>query len=156
MQVDDAYVARVRKALFAALLRSNAATLIMFAVLAVLMCVLAATGGDWLLAGVAVALAAMLPVFLRRSASRLTARTPRGTFVAFAVTADGTFHSSSVAGTRTVNPGFVGRVGLVGDCWLVSTPAGLVVVPHELLPDADAALLNRGATRGRAGRPATS
>ena len=145
MQVDDAYVIRVRRALFAALLRSNSATLVLIAGLAAVMCVLAATGGDWLLAGVSVALAGLLPVFLWRSASRLTARTPRGTLVAYAVTPDGTF---------TVNPGFVGRVGLVGDCWLVTTPAGVVVVPKELLPDADAALLSRHAAQvARPARP---
>ena len=154
MQVDDAYVIRVRRALSAALLRSNAATLVLFAGLAAVMCVLAATGGDWLLAGVSVALAGLLPVFLWRSATRLTARTPRGTLVAYAVTPDGTFHTSTVAGTLTVNPGFVGRVGLVGGCWLVTAPAGVVVVPKELLPDADAALLSRHAAQvARPARP---
>ncbi len=144
MQVDSAYLERIRRSLFAALLRGNRVTLVVFAALAVVMCVLAATGGEWFYAILGVVMAALLPLLLWRSSARPGARVPVGSFVAYAVTPDGTLHSSGAIGTTTVNPGFVARVSLARDCWLVSLTGGyLFVVPRELLPDADAALLVR-------------
>jgi len=150
MRVDAAYVTRIRGALFAALLRANLITLVAFTVLAVLMCVLAATGGDWFYAALGVVMAALLPFLLWRSASRTGRRLPPGSFVAYAVTPDGTLHHSSAIGTTTVNPGFVGRLAATRDCWLVALASGvLLVVPRELIPDADAALLVRHLSGGR-------
>lgn len=142
--MNPAYLARIRRALFAALLRSNMVTLVSFAVLAVIMCVLAASGGDWFYAVLSVIMAILLPFLLWRSSARSGARVPIGSYVAYAVTPDGTLHSSGAAGTTTVNPGFVARLSATPDCWLIGLAAGvLLVVPRELIPDADAALLGR-------------
>ena len=128
--------------MFGALLRANAVTLGALAVLAIGSGVFAGMGGDWTFVIVGLVLLALLPVLLWRAASRGAQRTPMGSYVAYAVTPDGTFHSSGVAGTSTVSPGYVARVGATPDCWLVSLASGmLMIVPRELFPDADAALL---------------
>nr|NLI50210.1 hypothetical protein [Propionibacterium sp.] len=144
MRVDSAYLERIRRALFAALLRGNRVTLAAFAALAVVMCVLAASGGDWFYAIFGVAMAGLLPLLLWRSSARPGARVPVGSFVAYAVTPDGTLHASGAQGTTTVNPGFVSRLAVTRDCWLIGLASGvLLVVPRELIPDADAALIVR-------------
>jgi len=105
---------------------------------------LAAADGDWSLPLIAGASLIVIPSLLWRAASRATLRTPAGSFVAYAVTPDGTYHASSAAGTTTVNPGYVDRVAATRDCWLISLASGtLAVVPRELIPDADAQLLVR-------------
>ncbi len=144
MRVDAAYLTRIRGALFAALLRANLITLVAFTALAVVLGVLAAGGGDWFYAVVGTVMAALLPFLLWTSASRTARRVPPGSFVAYAVTPDGTLHHSSAHGTITVNPGSVARLVRTRDCWLVGLATGvLLVVPRELIPDADAALLAR-------------
>jgi hypothetical protein len=101
-------------------------------------------GGDWTFVVVGLVLLAMLPLLLWRAASRGTQRTPMGTFVAYAVTPDGTLHTSGAAGSSTVSPGYIARVGATPDCWLIALASGmLLIVPRELIPDADASLLVR-------------
>lgn len=144
MLIDDAYARRVRGAMFGALLRANLLTLGLFALLALGAVGLALVDGDFTIAVFGVAMVSLAPLFLWRTASRSTLRTQLGTYVAYAVTPDGTLHVSTVAGTSTINPGFVSRVLPARDCLLLALFNGvLMVVPRELLPDADAALLAR-------------
>lgn len=139
MLVDQAYLDRVRRALFAALMRANTVALAGFGLLTAGMVWLAATNGDWTWAMIPVLLLGVLPFGLWRSAGAMGRRAPLGTYVAFAVTPDGTFHSSGASGTTTVNPGYVYRVSSSGDCWIVTLRSGLTIpVPRELLPEADA------------------
>lgn len=144
MQVDRAYADRVRRALLGALVRANALSFGVLVLLAAGTAALAAADGDWSLPLIAGASLIVIPSLLWRAASRATLRTPAGSFVAYAVTPDGTYHASSAAGTTTVNPGYVDRVAATRDCWLISLASGtLAVVPRELIPDADAQLLVR-------------
>jgi len=144
MQVDRAYTDRVRRALLGALLRANALSFGVLVLLGAGTAALAVTDGEWTFPLVAAAALMVVPALLWRAASRMTLRTPAGSFVAYAVTPDGTFHASTAAGTSTVSPGYVDRVAATRDCWLIALASGtLTIVPRELIPDADAQLLVR-------------
>ncbi len=144
MRVDGPYLARVRRAMYFYLLRANAVALIFFALLTVGVVAFAASDGDWTWALLALVMLAAIPLTLWRAATLQVRRLPAGTYVAYAVTPDGTFHVSNAGGTTTVNPGFVAKLAATADCWLVALYSGLVLpVPRELLPESDARLLVR-------------
>lgn len=144
--VTDEFLARVRAATFAWLVRGSWPMLVGFAVLAIasLGMTLASGGGDWMWALAALVMGALVPYTLWRSASVAAGRLQRGSYLAYAVTPDGTFHCSSAAGTTTVNAGYVARLSAVRGFWIVVLHNGTTIpVPHELLPDAEARLLVR-------------
>jgi len=144
LQFDEAVANRVRRAMFAALMRANLVALVLMFMIAAGGLALAGQSGFWTFPIMLIVLLAVVPLALWRTSARSVGGTPLGSYLAYAVTPDGTFHSSSAFGTSTINPGFVARIAQSRDCWMVTISNGfLIVVPKELLPDADAALLVR-------------
>lgn len=142
--MDKALIERIQRSMFGAMLRTNLPLLVLLAVLVVASIWMAATGGDWSLVIFSTLLVIIVPFTLWRNTTKAVRRVPEGSWIAYAVTPDGTLHSSSASGTTTVNPGFVLRAAATRDCWLMALSSGLfIVAPRELIPDADAALLVR-------------
>lgn len=150
MQVDEAYRARVRAVVFRMLLRRSGPSTLLMILCAMFFTFAAGQSGQWMWAVFAIALIVLVPLSWWRTSTRLAAQLPLGSWIAYAVTPDGGFHASTLVGTTTINPGYVRGVQLVGDCWLLgsSTTGSLIVVPRELLPDADAARLRQGVPAG--------
>lgn len=143
VRVDQELLNRVRRATFLMLARASLPTYAVFCLLTAVTAGLAATGGDWAVVIIGGVVLLTLPLVLWRSALR-GVRAPLGTYLAYAVTPDGTFHYSAASGTTTVNPGFVARLSASPDCWFIVLATGLLIVaPREAIPDADAALLVR-------------
>ncbi len=150
--VDEALRGRVRSTVFGVIVRS---TWLAMAIVALLF-IPSALSGDWLfIASVAIAIAAYMGVAWL-SAMRAGALLPLGSWIAYAVTPDGTLHTSTAVGVMTVNPGYVTRLAGTRQAWVLRLSSGIVLfVPRELLPDADAALLVRHLP-GRFSPPAAS
>lgn len=130
--------------MFTALMRGSAVRFGVLALIGLVLAGLALASGDVWWALVLVAMLGTLPLALWQSAQSYARNLPPGSWLAYAVTPDGTFHSSNASGTITMAPGHVARVQAAGDCWIVTLSSGVTVpVPRELLPEADVALLTR-------------
>lgn len=130
--------------MFAALLRSNAVRLGAFILIGLVLAGVALASGDVWWAVALVVMMGTMPLSLWQTAQSYARNLPQGSWLAYAVTSDGTFHTSNASGTLTVSPGHVVRVLPTGDCWLISLSSGITMpVPRELLPDADVASMTR-------------
>lgn len=149
--IDEAFIARMRRVSTAMMVRRMAVPFGLLLVFAIVLAALSIPSGDWDLL-IPMLVLAFLPLVFFLLSVRVAARgLVPGTYIAYAVTPDGTFHVASVSGTTTVNPGYVTRLTQADDVWLVGLASGATLpVPRELLPDADAALL----VRHLPGRPA--
>lgn len=149
---------RIARAGFNALLRVMGPLLLAMLLVGGGLSWLSAAEGDWApLVILAVVLLSLL-LTLWRSASRPAAQLPLGSWIAYAVTPDGTLHASTAAGTATINPGYVASVAGTPGVWIIRLvlPNVVMVVPRELLPDTDAALLVRHTSRRLIAPPAAT
>ena len=140
--VDRALLERLRRASYQAMLRQSVRMFVYMLVLGI-----ALTWLSWQSWGASSLIFVLLPLTwlltLWRSSFRVARLFPVGSYIGYAVTPDGALHSSNVMSTCVQNPGTVGRLGASRDCWIISTSAGMMPIPRELIPDADAALLIR-------------